>query len=182
RALIRAHPETHPETDVLELSGEELAAAPEAAPQPAADVDPGDLAILAYTSGSTGDPKGVMLTESNLLWNVVQMAAACALSSSDVTIASAPFTRMGGLGVTVLPTLFVGGTVSIPDALDGGSVLRTIVRDRVTVMFGNPDLLDRARHATEWATTDLTSIRTSIVGGGLVPKPLLRAYLDRGVT
>jgi fatty-acyl-CoA synthase len=141
-----------------------------------------DLAILAYTSGSTGAPKGVMLTESNLLWNVVQMAAACALSSADVTIASAPFTRMGGLGVTVLPTLFVGGTVSIPNALDGTSVLRTIERDRVTVMFGNPDLLDRALHAPEWATTDLTTIRTSIVGGGLVPEPLLRAYLDRGVT
>ncbi|MFL5766569.1 MAG: AMP-binding protein [Actinomycetota bacterium] len=182
RALIRAEPGSHPETDVLELSGEELTDAPPPPPLPAAEVKPDDLAILAYTSGSTGDPKGVMLTESNLLWNVVQMAAECALSSADVTIASAPFTRMGGLGVTVLPTLFVGGTVSIPDALDGTSVLRTIERDRVTVMFGNPDLLERALHAPEWSTTDLGTIRTAIVGGGLVPQALLRAYLDRGVT
>lgn len=182
RVLIRADPETYPATDVLELSAEELADAPAPPEAPSANVEPDDLAILAYTSGSTGDPKGVMLTESNLLWNVVQMAAACGLSSVDVTIASAPFTRMGGLGVTVLPTLFVGGTVSIPDALDGTSVLRSIERDRVSVMFGNPELLDRALHAPEWATTDLGTIRTAIVGGGLVPEPLLRAYFDRGVT
>jgi fatty-acyl-CoA synthase len=80
--------------------------------------------------------------------------------------------------VTVLPTLFVGGSVSIPSALDGSEILRTVSRDRVTVMFGNPDVLERALHAS---STDLSGVRTSVVGGGLVAEALLRAYLDRGV-
>jgi fatty-acyl-CoA synthase len=181
RLLIRCEPDTQPGTDIPELSVSDLDGDGSQSRLPDRDPTPDDLVILAYTSGTTGDPKGVMLTESNVAWNVVQMLAACGFTSNDVSLAAAPFTRMGGLGVTVLPTLFAGGMIVVPPALDGSSVLRTIEHDRVTVVFANPDLLEHLVVAREWAGSDLSSVRTGVVGGGLVPEPLLRAFLDRGV-
>jgi fatty-acyl-CoA synthase len=182
RLLIRASPTTHPDVGVPELEAAELdrhVANGDALPawQPMPD----DLAILAYTSGTTGPPKGVMLSHGNLLWDVIQMVAECAIGPADVTLAAAPFTRMGGLGVTVLPTLFAGGTVVVPPTADGSAVLSTIERARVTVVFANPDLLQNMMRAPGWDDADLSSVRTGVVGGGLAPEPLLRAYLDRGV-
>jgi fatty-acyl-CoA synthase len=148
---------------------------------PMASSTPDDLVMLAYTSGTVDAPKGVMLSHGNLTWNVVHMLTACAISRADVALAAAPFTRVGGLGVTVLPALFVGGTVVIPTGTDGDSVLREIERERVSVLFANPGLLDAMATAQSWPTADLGGIRTGVVGGGLVPDALLRTYLDRGV-
>jgi fatty-acyl-CoA synthase len=66
--------------------------------------------------------------------------------------------------------------------VDGPSVLETIQRSHVSVVFANPDLLERMVRAPGWDASDLSSVRTGVVGGGLVPEPLLRTYLDRGVS
>jgi fatty-acyl-CoA synthase len=178
--LIRADPRSHPDPGIPELEAAELGEG-SAEPPHWWEPDPGDLAILAYTSGTTGRPKGVMLSHANVLWNVIQMMGACAFGPADVTLAAAPFTRMGGLGVTVLPTLFAGGAVVVPPAADGAAVLATIEEARVTVVFANPDLLEGMVRAPGWSDADLSSVRTGVVGGGLVPEELLRTYLDRGV-
>jgi fatty-acyl-CoA synthase len=182
RLLIRASPTTHPKVEVTEIDeaefGRHLA---QAKALPTLEPEPDDLAILAYTSGTTGPPKGVMLSHANLLWNVIQMIAECAFAPSDVTLAAAPFTRMGGLSVTVLPTLFVGGAVVVPPGSEGAEVVSTIERARVTVVFANPDLLQGMVRAPGWDDADLSSVRIGVVGGGLVPEALLRVYLDRGV-
>jgi fatty-acyl-CoA synthase len=183
RLLIRASPRTHPDIGVTEIEAAELgglASDPDALP--GWEPEPDDLAILAYTSGTTGAPKGVMVSHANLTWAVLQMLAACSFRRTDVALAAAPFTRMGGLGVTVLPTLFVGGSVTVPRDVDGSSVLETIERTGVTVLFANPDLLERVTQAPGWAAADLGDVRTGVVGGGLVPVELLRRYLDRGVS
>ena len=72
-----------------------------------------DLCLLPHTSGTTGRPKGVMLTHGNVTWNVVNLLTCADFRSDDVTIALAPF-RVGGTGVNVLPVLFMGGTVVVP--------------------------------------------------------------------
>jgi fatty-acyl-CoA synthase len=180
--LVRASPRTHPDTGVPEVEAEEFDLSRDRAEAlPGWEPDPDDLAILAYTSGTTGAPKGVMLTHANVLWSVVQMVAACSFARTDVSLAAAPFTRMGGLGVTVLPAIFAGGAIAIPEAADGAGVLQTIERDGVTVVFANPDLLEAVVRDPSWVGTDLSGVRTGVVGGGLVPEQLLRTYLDRGV-
>lgn len=182
RVLIRASPAAYLDTDIVAFEAAELEASP-ADPQALAtwESEPDDLVILAYTSGTMGAPKGVKLTQANILWDVIQMMGACSFAPSDTALAAAPFTRMGGLGVTVLPTLFAGGTVVVPPATDGEAVLATIEQARVTVVFANPDLLEAMVRAPGWEDADLTSVRSGVVGGGLVPEGLLRAYLDRSV-
>ena len=181
--LVRGRADTSPPTSRRTIGAADVASAP-AGPElyaPLPRPAPEDLAVLAYTSGTTGAPKGVMLSHANLTWNVVHMLSACAFSRADVVLAAAPLTRVGGLAVTVLEALLVGATVVIPTALDGDTLLATIARERVSVVFANPDLLEALVGARAWASADLSCIRTGVVGGGLVQEALLQRYIERGI-
>jgi fatty-acyl-CoA synthase len=141
-----------------------------------------DLCLLPHTSGTTGRPKGVMLTHGNVTWNVVNCLTCADFRSDDVTIAIAPFFRVGGTGVNVLPILFMGGAVVVPGDVTPDEILQLTERYRISVGFGNPDILDSLTHSPLWQTIDLSSIRFLLTGGAPVPEPLIRTYLDRGVT
>jgi fatty-acyl-CoA synthase len=141
-----------------------------------------DVCMLPHTSGTTGAPKGVMLTHGNITWNVINFLSVVDYRSDDVTIAMAPFFRTGGTGVNVLPVLFTGGTVIIPEAPDPDEILRLIQERRVTIGFGNPDLLEALTRSPGWPTADISSVRCYITGGAPVPERLIRKYMQRGVT
>ena len=141
-----------------------------------------DVCMLPHTSGTTGAPKGVMLTHGNITWNVVNLLSVVAFRGDDVTIAITPFFRTGGTGVNVLPVLFSGGTVIIPEASNPDEILRLITANRVTVGFGNPDLLDALTKSRGWPTADFSGIRCYITGGAPVPEHLIRTYMQRGIT
>jgi acyl-CoA synthetase (AMP-forming)/AMP-acid ligase II len=145
-------------------------------------VGPDDVCMIPFTSGTTGSPKGVMLTHGNVTWNVVNLLSCADFRHDDVTVAIAPFFRVGGTGVNVLPVLFMGGTVVVPGSTDPDDVLGLIERHRVTVGFANPDLLDALVRAPHWQSADLTSIRFIITGGAPVPERLIRTFLNRGVS
>jgi fatty-acyl-CoA synthase len=140
-----------------------------------------DVCLLPHTSGTTGPPKGVMLTHANLTWNVANFLTCADFRGGDVTVAIAPFFRVGGTGVNVLPVLFLGGTVVVPSDLSPDGILQVMARHRVTVGFGNPDLLDALCRSEAWPRVDLSSVRFVVTGGAPVPERLIRAWLDRGV-
>jgi len=122
-----------------------------------------------------------MLTHANLTWNVINFLSCADFRSDDVTVAIAPFFRVGGTGVNVLPVLFLGGTVVVPSDLRPEGILQAMERHRVTVGFGNPDLLDALCRSEAWPQVDLSSVRFVVTGGAPVPERLIRAWLDRGV-
>ena len=140
-----------------------------------------DVCLLPHTSGTTGPPKGIMLTHANLTWNVVNFLTCADFRGDDVTVAIAPFFRVGGTGVNVLPVLFLGGQVVVPGDLSPAGILGVMERQRVTVGFGNPDLLDALARSERWPGADLSSVRFVVTGGAPVPERLIRAWLDRGV-
>jgi acyl-CoA synthetase (AMP-forming)/AMP-acid ligase II len=84
--------------------------------------------------------------------------------------------------VNVLPVLFVGGAVVIPERPEPDEILQLIEQQRVTIGFGNPDLLEALTRLPRWPTTDFSSLRLYITGGAPVPERLIRAYMRRGVT
>ena len=134
-----------------------------------------DLCMIPHTSGTEGRPKGVMLTHGNVTWNAVNVLTSTDLRPDDITIAIAPFFRVGGTGVNVLPVVLRGGTVIIPrSAPDPEDLLSLMSRHRVTVGFANPDLLEALTRARSWPTCDLTSLRYVITGGAPVPERLLQ--------
>lgn len=141
-----------------------------------------DLCMLPHTSGTTGRPKGVMLSHGNITWNVVNLLTCADFRGDDVTIALAPFFRVGGTGVNVLPVLFKGGTVVVPGEVHPDSILELTERRRVTVGFGNPDILESMVRSRLWPVADLSRVRFLITGGAPVPEPLIHAYQERGLT
>ena len=156
-----------------------VAASPDDPVEVAVGMD--DVCLLPHTSGTTGPPKGIMLTHANVTWNVVNFLTCADFRGDDVTVAIAPFFRVGGTGVNVLPVLFLGGQVVVPGDLSPAGILRVMERHRVTVGFGNPDLLDALARSERWPRADLSSVRFVVTGGAPVPERLIRAWLDRGV-
>ena len=140
-----------------------------------------DVAIIMYTSGTTGRPKGAMLTHGNLWWNNVNSLHAFDVLNDDVTLTVAPLFHIGGLNVITLMTWQKGGEVVLHRGFDAGALLTDIARYGVTTFFGVPAMFLFASQHPDFGTADLASIRLFICGGAPVPEPLLRLYLDRGV-
>ncbi|MBV8444022.1 MAG: long-chain fatty acid--CoA ligase [Hyphomicrobiales bacterium] len=140
-----------------------------------------DVAMILYTSGTTGRPKGAMLTHGNLWWNNVNAMYALDVLADDVTLTAAPVFHIGGLNVTTLMAWQKGALVVLHRAFDPGRALADIAAHRVTTMFGVPAMfLFMAQHPA-FAETDLSTLRLLIVGGAPSPLPLLKTYLARGV-
>jgi O-succinylbenzoate-CoA ligase len=141
-----------------------------------------DTCLIMYTSGSTGSPKGVMLTHGNLTWNCVNVIVETDLGSDERTLVAAPLFHAAALGMICLPTLLKGGTVLLHSGFDPGVVLTAIERDRVTTMFGVPAMFHALAAHERWDTADLSSVRTLLCGGAPVPTSTIRRYLDRGLS
>jgi fatty-acyl-CoA synthase len=145
-------------------------------------VEPADLCMLMYTSGTTGRPKGVMLTHDNITWNAVNLLVDVDLQSDEVTLVSAPMFHVAALNQTVLPTFLKGGRSLLVSAFDPTGVLDLIAAHRVTLMFGVPAMFRTISQAAQWATADLSSVRTLMCGGAPVPESLIATYQQRGLT
>lgn len=143
--------------------------------------EPDDVAVIMYTSGTTGHPKGAMLTHSNLFWNNVNALLTFDTSQNDVSLVCAPLFHIGGLNVTTLLTLQKGGRIVLMPIFDPAEALRLIAEHRVTTMFGVPAMFLFMSQCPEFADTDLSSVRSFVCGGAPVPEPLIHCYGQRGI-
>lgn len=99
-----------------------------------------DIALLLYTSGTTGQPKGVMLTFGNLQSNVEAIVKENIASSKDVTIALLPFHHAYPLMVSLLVPIYLGATIIFSESLSSSSLINLIVANKVTALIGVPKL------------------------------------------
>lgn len=148
--------------------------------QMAEHMQPDDVALIMYTSGTTGLPKGAMLTHGNIFWNALNVAF-MGLRMSGATLTCAPLFHIGGLNVTTHISLSFGVSVVLHESFDAGAVLADIEKYRVSTMFGAPTMfLMLARHEN-FADADLSSIISFNVGSAPVPLSLLKIYQARGI-
>ena len=143
--------------------------------------EPDSIAILMYTSGTTGRPKGAMLTHSNLFWNNINALLTFDTSQNDVSLVCAPLFHIGGLNVTTLVTLQKGGHVVLMPTFDPAEALRLIAEHRITTMFGVPAMFLFMSQLPQFADADLSSVRNFVCGGAPVPEPLIQCYGERGI-
>ena len=145
-------------------------------------VDRAETCMILYTSGTTGRPKGVMLTHENIAWNSLNLLLDLDLISDEVTLVAAPMFHVAALNQTVLPTLLKGGRVVLVSTFDPGRALELIAHHRVTFLFGVPTMFLAMARAPGWAEADLSSVRSAICGGAPIPEAVITPYQERGVT
>jgi fatty-acyl-CoA synthase len=150
-------------------------------PTPAWPTIPDSPAIIAYTSGTTGLPKGVVLTHANLLAQLVQKSVADGWSFEERTLLCLPLCFTGGIINNFLTTFLAGGTLLLEPTFDPARALRLLTEDRATVLMGVPVMFQALAAASGFSTADLSSLRTALAGGSPVPEGLLRTYQSKGV-
>ncbi|MEU6117558.1 o-succinylbenzoate--CoA ligase [Streptomyces sp. NPDC047117] len=141
-----------------------------------------DTCIIMYTSGTTGRPKGAMLTHGNLTWNAINVLVDTDLIADERALVSAPLFHTAGLNMLALPVLLKGGTCVLVEAFDPEATFDLIEQHRITFMFGVPTMFEQVARHPRWADADLSSLRILTCGGSPVSTPLIATYQERGLT
>ncbi|MFJ5677954.1 AMP-binding protein [Streptomyces sp. NPDC093097] len=134
-----------------------------------------------FTSGTTGAPKGVVLTHGNAWWNAVNVELRLDTRRGDTTYAAAPLFHIGALHSFALRTLTRGGTVVVRRTFDPQQCADDLVRLRINSMFGVPQMFTALGRVPGFFDQDLDHLRAVVVAGAPVPPSLVRHYADRGL-
>ena len=147
-------------------------------PAAAEDDDP---LLLVYTSGTTGKPKGALLTHANCFWTNLSFDRTAGVRDDDVVLQVLPQFHVGGWNVQALLAWWKGATVVIEPSFDPARALRLIAEERVTTMMGVPATYLFLAEEAGFVATDLSSLRLVVVGGAPMPPSLLETWQERGV-
>ncbi len=140
-----------------------------------------DLFMIQYTSGTSGRPKGVMLTHGNVVWNVANLLVDIDLGSEEVALVTAPLFHTAALNQVLFPTILKGGTVLLEPRFDPTRAVDLIESERVTLLFGVTSMYLALAAVPRFAEADLSSLRLALSGGAPIPDSLLHTWLDRGL-
>jgi acyl-CoA synthetase (AMP-forming)/AMP-acid ligase II len=161
-------------TPILDLLAAGAAARP-SGPGP----DPAAVALLPYSSGTTGLPKGVELTHANLVTSVRQVSRGLRVTGRDTMAAVAPFSHIMGFLVTLAVPLCAGATVVTMPRFDPARLLELLERHRVTVVVGAPPMLRVLTGHPQAAGADLGAVELVVCGGAPLPADLQQALAAR---
>jgi long-chain acyl-CoA synthetase len=139
--------------------------------------EPDDTAVILYTSGTTGKPKGAELTHANLTGNVDVCLDLFDLGPDAVTLGALPLFHAFGQTCALNATMAVGGTLELLPRFDAGTALEMIQHDRVTLFEGVPTMYAAMlHHAGEF---DTSSLQLCVSGGAAMPVEVLKAFESR---
>ena len=140
-----------------------------------------DGAMILYTSGTTGKPKGALLTHGNITWNCINTIVDMDINRNDVALMISPLFHVASLDMGLLPMLLKGATVVLEAKFDPARVLDLIQKQKVTTLNGVPTTFQLLCEDPGWAAADLSSLDKLTCGGSAIPRRVLDAYEDRGI-
>jgi fatty-acyl-CoA synthase len=150
-------------------------------PAPDTPVELDSPHIIMYTAGTTGRPKGAVLSQGASFWNALNMSLCVDLTSRDRTLTVLPMFHIGGIGLYTLPTLFQGGTVVIQRAFDPGVTFRLIGEEKIDVLFGVPAIFLFLIQNPGFKSGGMASLRSVMSGGAPLPVSLVHQYKEAGI-
>ncbi len=145
--------------------------------QLAAAIDPDDVINMQYTSGTTGFPKGVMLSSRNVVNNGHALGGLLGFTPADRLCLCVPLFHCFGCVIGVLGAFTHGAALCPIEAFDPRAVLETVHRERCTALYGVPTMFIAELECPDFRAFDLTSLRTGVMAGSLCPEPLMRRVM-----
>ena len=143
------------------------------------DRDGTDTAVILYTSGTTGTPKGAELTHDNLSENArVTAETLFEFTEHDVVLGALPLFHAFGQTCAMNATVYAGGLLTMLPRFDPAKGLEVIARDRVTVFEGVPTMFNAFLHVPERESYDVSSLRVCCSGGAAIPVEVLTGFED----
>ncbi|HEX4307590.1 MAG TPA: long-chain fatty acid--CoA ligase [Solirubrobacterales bacterium] len=144
-----------------------------------AEADDSDTAVILYTSGTTGKPKGAELSHVNLLRNAdVSARTNTTVGQGDVVLGALPLFHSFGQTVSLNASVLVGATLTLVPKFDPGEALQTMERDNVTHFYGVPTMYGALLHHPDRGDYDLSTLRVCMTGGSSMPVEVLRGFED----
>ena len=150
---------------------------------PATELGAETVAVVLYTSGTTGRPKGAVLTHGSLLASAGGQQQRQDTGPDDVLVATLPFNHVGGLTCTIVHALVAGARVALVPAFSPAAALQAATEHRATVLAGVPTmyvliLAELAKSHHNQSDHDLSAVRIAVAGGSNVDPPLARAMAE----
>ena len=144
-------------------------------------VSPDTALAIFYTGGTTGVPKGAVLTHKSMQANAWNTIGGWGLSPEDVAPIFTPMFHTGGLNVAATPLLCLGGTLVLPGNFDPAKSLDIIEQEKCTFVFLVPTMYEMLRQAPGFSRSRVAHVRKWISGGAPCPKTLFEAYWNEGI-
>jgi fatty-acyl-CoA synthase len=160
---------------------EGLIAVPSVKPVDYPEVAPDAPVLLAYTSGTTGEPKGALHTQAGLLANAHASWWAHDMTADDHVLSTLPMFHVGGLCIQTLPALLRGASVTLHPRFDPAAWLADVAGRRPTLSLMVPATMRAVQLHPRWAQTDLSSLRGVMAGSSVVPMSAIDAFHARGI-
>ncbi|WP_144598432.1 AMP-binding protein [Aeribacillus composti] len=142
-------------------------------------LDPHDVINMQYTSGTTGFPKGVMLSHYNIINNAYNIAQCMKLTKDDRLCIPVPFFHCFGCVLGVLACVSVGATIVPIQEFNATQVLQTVQDEKCTALHGVPTMFIAELNDPDFEKYDLSSLRTGIMAGSNCPIEVMKAVIEK---
>lgn len=143
--------------------------------------DPSAPVLIAFTSGTTGTPRGAVMSHEALTANALDMVLALQMSADDEILTFTPMFHFAGLNLLTTPALSAGATVTVHRQFDPGSILDDIGQIPATLLVSPPPVTRELAAHCGWEQATLTSLRCVVTGGTTVTERSIRCWRDRGI-
>ncbi len=150
-------------------------------PEPTKPVDLDTPHIIMYTAGTTGKPKGAVLSQGASFWNAVNLQQGMEFNRADRDLLVLPMFHIGGIGLFTLPMLYVGGTVVIQRTFDPVETLRLLEQENISLFFGVPAIFLFLIQNDQFKADAFEKVRVVMSGGAPLPASLVKQYHKAGI-
>ena len=140
-----------------------------------------DIWGIYYTGGTTGLPKGAILTHGNLTWNSVNTITSWGITAEHVAPLQLPFFHIGGPNIFMVPLVHVGGTTILCTGFDLDESYDLIEKGGITHYVAVPTMYQMLQAHPRWGSADFSKLALVISGGAPCPLPIMEKFWDRGI-
>jgi len=137
--------------------------------------------IIMYTAGTTGRPKGAVLSQGASFWNAINLTLDMNFTPDDRNLSVLPMFHIGGIGLFTLPVLYMGGMVVIQRTFDPAETLHLLKKEKITLFFGVAAVFLFLIQHTDFNSEAFANVRVVMSGGAPLPESLVRQYHAAGI-